>query len=322
MTHALSMESQALALQIHAFLAELDPVAWRQERADELRAALDRLLAEGRRLRAALDEALPDPSWERVSRRLTELTRLLDDTAHRPGGLSRRADWQRLRRRLVPAYEALAIALQTHDLDVPRLRPTNYTRNLFHVGSGVVALVMLESVLGETGRAVVPGVLALAAWLLEITRHVVPGLNDTLMRIFGRLAHAHEHFRVNSGTWFLTAMFTLGLVAPVWVSAAAIGVLGVGDPLAAIVGRRFGRTPLRAGRSVEGSAAFVAGGTIAAAAALSLYHPELGLAAVLVALAAALAGAVAEVYLPRLDDNLTIPLAAASAAWLAGVVVL
>ena len=92
-----------------------------------------------------------------------------------------------------------------------------------------------------------------------------------------------------------------------------VAVLGFGDPLAAIVGRRFGRTPIRAGRTLEGSLAFVAAGGGAGLVALAVFTPEVP-HAVGVALTAAVSGALAELFSQDVDDNLTIPLAAALGA--------
>ena len=84
---------------------------------------------------------------------------------------------------------------------------------------------------------------------------------------------------------------------------------------AAVIGRRFGRTKLPGGRSLEGSLAFVlAGGLPALAVLLGFHHLPLVTAAV-VALSGAVAGAAAEVLSGRLDDNFTIPLIASLSAW-------
>jgi dolichol kinase len=71
------------------------------------------------------------------------------------------------------------------------------------------------------------------------------------------------------------------------------------------------------GRSLEGSATFFLVGSGAAFAALMIWHPEISLGfAILIALGAALPAAVTELLSKRVDDNLSIPLAAASGAWL------
>ena len=72
------------------------------------------------------------------------------------------------------------------------------------------------------------------------------------------------------------------------------------------------------GRTLEGSLAFVAAGFLAAFGVVRAFHPAVAMAdAAVMALAAAVAGAVAEVFARRVDDNLAVPLAAGAAAWLA-----
>ena len=87
------------------------------------------------------------------------------------------------------------------------------------------------------------------------------------------------------------------------------------DPAAALVGRRFGRTRMPNGRSLEGSAAFVVAGAAVAWGTLGIWHPELDSArGLMVAGAAAVLGAVGELASGRVDDNFSIPLAAAAGA--------
>ena len=69
--------------------------------------------------------------------------------------------------------------------------------------------------------------------------------------------------------------------------------------------------------SLEGSLAFVVSAAVATVALLLVFSP-LGVgAAVTVALAAAVAGAVAELVSLRVDDNFSIPLSAAAGVALA-----
>ena len=120
---------------------------------------------------------------------------------------------------------------------------------------------------------------------------------------------------VNSSTWYATAMFGLALTCPPEVCGVAVMVLGIGDPAAAAIGRRFGRTRFSCGRSLEGSLAFVVAGSAAALLTLSLFHPDIApLNAVLLALGGGLAGAGAELGARSIDDNFMIPLAAAAGA--------
>jgi dolichol kinase len=85
-----------------------------------------------------------------------------------------------------------------------------------------------------------------------------------------------------------------------------------------VIGRAWGRTKLINGRSLEGTLAFAVASALVGGLTLHLLHPELGLGVALLAAAAAgAAGSVAELVSRRVDDNLSIPLAATAGAWLA-----
>jgi dolichol kinase len=159
-----------------------------------------------------------------------------------------------------------------------------------------------------------------AAWGMEISRRRWPAVNRALMGVLHPFAHPHEYTRVNSSTWYSTALMGLSYTSTPMVCSLAVVVLGVGDPMAAVIGRRWGRTKLASGRSLEGSLAFAFFGTMAAWAMLRVCYPvEAPLPALALAAGASIAGAAAELAVRRIDDNLAIPLAAAAGAALVGI---
>jgi dolichol kinase len=91
--------------------------------------------------------------------------------------------------------------------------------------------------------------------------------------------------------------------------------LAFADPMAAIIGRRFGRIRLVNGRSLEGSLTFIVTGFVAAITVLAIYYPEVSWGAkAALALGGAIPSAVAELVSRRIDDNLSIPLSAGAGA--------
>jgi len=318
MSHAptFAMDSRDLALEIYALLRQVDPARWRDEVAHAARAKLAEIEA---RLSELL--SMTWPSGLGLQSRLAEMYDLVREFAPSidvAGDLQEQ--WEEFRAEIQPRYEALAAALREWDVHLPSLRPTNHTRNLFHASSSLLVIGLVEWVLITSARMIaVSACFFVMAWTLEATRRQSPRWNDFLMRIFAPLAHPHEWHRVNSGTWFITALFALALTGAVEVGVVAVAVLGFADPMAALVGRRWGRTQLLHGRTLEGSLAFVATGALAAMAVLTTWHPEIGVAnAAAIALAAALSGAVAELLTRRVDDNIAIPLVAGMSAWLMG----
>jgi dolichol kinase len=196
-------------------------------------------------------------------------------------------------------------------------RPENASRSLFHVASALFALLLLRTMPGRGWLIAASGTLCAMAWVCEISRRIRPEINERMMRFFSRIAHPQERHRVNSSTWYLTALVGLSIFAPLPSAEVAVVVLGLADPAAGFIGRRIGRTKLLQNRSLEGTLGFFAVGTLAALATLALFHVMTLPAMLLVAAVAAAAGAVAELASSRLDDNFTIPVTVAAAATLA-----
>jgi dolichol kinase len=131
---------------------------------------------------------------------------------------------------------------------------------------------------------------------LDLARLVWPGWNRRAFGLFAPFLRGRETGRLTGASYTLAA-----LAVAVWafspaVVAAAFLYHSVGDTAAGWVGRRYGRHRIR-GKSLEGSAAFLVAGGLAAA-------PFVGPAAAVLGAAAA---ALAELLLP-VDDNLAVPL--------------
>jgi dolichol kinase len=214
-----------------------------------------------------------------------------------------------------PAYDlaALDVAPASFAPAVPA-RPENAVRSLFHVASAVMALVMLRFIPHRELLVAVSASLALVAWSLETARRVHPPVNGYLMRFFSRIAHPEESYKVNSSTWYLTALLGLSLFAPLRAAELGVVVLGVADPAAGFIGRRIGRTKIRENRSLEGTLGFFAVGTAGALSILLAFHTLSLPAMFAIASVASAAGALIELATVRLDDNFTIPVTVALVA--------
>ncbi len=345
-------EPRELALELHRLLRELDPARWRADLNERARARVARIVELARQAseRAVAKQSEPasgsasaadrrgnppdslpfsaaDASDAPPARRLgaglqaraAEIMAFVEThlpARHLKNGEARAA-WQAFREKLSPLYERFAQVLRQHAIHVPELRPTNYARMVFHAGSALFALALL--------LATPPGVQIAAAvafactcWSLELLRRRMPRLNEVLMRHLGRLAHPHETFRVNSATWFGTGLVVLALLDAPPLSGVGLVILGFADPAAALIGRRFGTIKLVHGRSLQGTLTFAGVGFMAASGLLLWLGYSFEIAG-LVALAAAVPAALVELFSRSIDDNLSIPLTAAGAAWLAMV---
>lgn len=304
-----------LALDLYDLLRETDPARWRED--IEARAR-DRLA----RVRARTAELLHAATTQNdpISDPVKHVATVLDDHVPPPDltGHDLRAAWMRFRERMVPAYEGLARVLRARRVSAPTLRPTNWYRSAFHVVSAFGVILLFEFVLNDFTAILAAGGFAVTCWLLEAARALSGRMNERLMevRFFKLIIHPHERHRINSATWYASALIVLVLLSPPYASVAGVAVLGAGDPLAAFVGRRWGRISLIDGRTLEGTLAFVLFGAVSSFVVLAIWHP-IGPwpALAVVSLGAALVGALVELVSFRLDDNFTIPLGAAAAAF-------
>ena len=115
--------------------------------------------------------------------------------------------------------------------------------------------------------------LAVSAWSMEIARRLSDRVNERLMRVFKHVAHPHERYRVNSSTWYVTALLLLALFGTRLSQSLAVVVLAVADPAAALIGRRFGRTRLLDNRSLEGTLAFFVVGALSSLVVMGALGP-------------------------------------------------
>lgn len=316
MTHAhtLATGGQQVALLLYGLLRELDPARRRNEWSQAARESIGEMQV---RVHVLLDRARSLEACPELTRRLHELADLLNEhvPARRLPATEMRDAWADYRGQLARAYEELSASLGDLSIHVPSLRPTNYARNAFHLTSATVALLCIQYLPGPEAIARMALIFAISAWTMEIGRRLSGDMNTQLMKLFGPVAHPHEHKRVNSATWYATALVFLALSADPMAAALAVTVLGVGDPVAALIGRRWGRIKLLNGRSLEGTLAFVGSASIAAYCVLRAWYPELVTMALPLAVGAALAGALAELVSRRVDDNFSIPISTAVGAW-------
>ena len=193
-------------------------------------------------------------------------------------------------------------------MEVARRAEVKPARRIFHACNSV-ALAFLPPLLG-VGRWTVVGVLGvLFAGLLafDLTRLRRPDLNQMFFRMVPSLASSRERVGIASSTWYTLGALLVYALFPERVWIPALLVLGFADPSASVVGRLWGRRRLGKG-TVLGTAVFAAVGWAVAVWAIGPWR----------GLAAALLVAAVEILPWPLDDNLTVPVAAAAALTLLG----
>lgn len=281
--------------------------------AERLQQAREAVAAKRQALDASLDRLAE--TMQQARARLTEAVGHVDSAAL----LETRA-------RLSDSYEQLVTAIRAAhlpDLAGARpssLRPTNYTRNLFHVANALLGAGLYQWVFGRLGCVVTLGSFLLTYVILDRARRIWPSFNEVIMDSwFKAIARPKERYTMPAAIWYAVGVLGVLLLASQTVAQVAVLVVGLGDPAASVIGKRFGRHKLVGKKSLEGTLAFVA-------ACLVVLVPFLvglrGLAlgpALLLASVASVAGAVAELFGDdRIDDNFTVPVVVALAVgWMA-----
>lgn len=163
--------------------------------------------------------------------------------------------------------------------------------------------------------------LSLIAFTLDILRSRSKAVHSFFDAVFGFMMRRSERNVLGSGpvfngaTW-VTVSFTLLIIFfDQDVAIASFAMFMFGDAAAALVGRRFGKTPwARTGCTIEGSAAFVVVGLAVGLLlrAFPLTSPLIDLSPGLLAMGVVVAAGLEAAPIP-LNDNLSAPLGAAIA---------
>jgi len=308
MNPVLQRESLLALDDLRDALSRIDTAAWR----DELDAAVRaRVEAARERLRVIASSAESTPDVGAARERVNALLATLDALpSPRESALSA---WTSFRASASQRMDSLSDSLR--ELSTARARPSNLTRSLFHAASGLTAVAAIALLADRRWLIAIAAPWFCFAWTSELLRRRFRGANLRLMRMLGPIAHPHEWHKVNSATWFISALLLLSSLSPLRSAAVGCAVLALGDPAAALVGRRWGRRKSAQNRTLEGALAFVAVGTLASLAVLQVM-PGTSAPHLLLALTAGVVGALTELYSGRVDDNLSIPVVTAIAVTL------
>jgi len=190
-------------------------------------------------------------------------------------------------------------------------------RAAFHAFNCLWGVLAYHFVVPRVLAAVAIGSVAAAFGIVETLRLRNPSLNAQVLAhpLFRHVIRAREHLRISGAFWFVLGVALVLAIHPKEAVEGGCLVLGFGDPAGTLTGTRFGRVSIGAGRTLEGTLAFIVSATLAVTAFRFAAYPSAGVAWTLgFAAVAVLSGALAEgVFSRRLDDNLTVPLVSCSA---------
>jgi dolichol kinase len=141
---------------------------------------------------------------------------------------------------------------------------------------------------------------------LDFLRLGTPRIGRFVRAMAGEALRRHERKELMGSSYLALGCLLAAFIFPRPVALAAMGYLILGDGLAGLVGRSWGRLPLGFGKSVEGTAAGLLANLLVGW--LALRDPATML------LGAGVASLVEFLPLP-LDDNLAIPLISGTVLW-------
>ena len=190
--------------------------------------------------------------------------------------------------------------------------PPPVWRRLFHVVVGS-SIPLAGIFLSETVMVWALSVLAVASVAMELARFNLEGLNRLYTGMLAPLLKADEARHITGTTYMIIAALLVYVLYGEEVAIPVMFFLSLGDPVAALVGRRM-PGPRILGKSPLGTAAFIGVGA--------------GVAAVLIAadaidhhwaiwVGAAVAGVTEIASIPP-DDNLAVPILAGTAMYFLG----
>jgi dolichol kinase len=189
-------------------------------------------------------------------------------------------------------------------------------RRLFHLGTGVATATAYALFFSHQQVVQIFAAIACLVYIVDRIRIAYP---ETVARrvpwVNRSFVRAEEQVREAAMTPFAIAVLLTILAVPKLAALVAIYTLAIADPLAAIVGIRFGRRHIANDRSLEGSLAFFGASVAIAALVLRWGTGAAGLAIAGTSAAIGIAAAGCELLPLRIDDNLTIPIFVGFATW-------
>lgn len=172
--------------------------------------------------------------------------------------------------------------------------------------------------IGKSTALWILGSFAVFSLIIDVGRHLSPGLRVVVNKVFGAILREHERdskkMLLSGATWVVLSAFLCILVFPKLITVTAFSILIISDAASALFGRAFGKHKFL-DKSLEGSIAFVLSAwVVVALAPKAMNHPAEYIAGAIGAVVGAIVEA-ASVRL-RLDDNLSVPIAIGITMWL------
>jgi len=190
-------------------------------------------------------------------------------------------------------------------------------RRLFHLANGVTIASAYALLFTHQQVVHVFGTIACLVYIVDRVRIHYPEAAARLPWLNRLFFRAEEQFKESAMIPYAIAILLTILTFPKPVALIAIYTLAIADPLAAVVGIRWGGRELAPDRSIEGMLAFFTATFVVALVVLGVATPAPYVTIAGAALMIAVVAAGFELLRLRIDDNLTIPLLVGFTGWIA-----
>jgi dolichol kinase len=193
-----------------------------------------------------------------------------------------------------------------NNLELKKRSDIHLARKIWHV-VGVSGIFLAYVLLPEMISSLILAAAVVIFLPIDFLRHKYPALNDWMVHAFKPIMRTHEVHRIAGTTYLLSGVSVIVAFFPRPVVALTLLFLAFADPIASLVGIKYGKDKVFGHKSVQGfMAAFV---VCALATSIYLtYHNIIFDRVIIVSLLAGLIGALAElVPIGKIDDNFTLP---------------
>jgi len=187
-------------------------------------------------------------------------------------------------------------------------------RKLIHLFS--LSIPIIYYFISRDSAVLILGILTFVALVIDLGRYLYPSVGKIFYSLFGFLLRKHEvdsnKKNLNGATYVLISALVCVLIFPKLFFITAFSILIISDTLAALIGRKYGRTKFLS-KSFEGTLTFFISASI-----VVLFTPKVEgrLEEYLIGFAAASVGCIVEnISFGFADDNLSIPIAIGLTMW-------
>lgn len=194
-------------------------------------------------------------------------------------------------------------------------------RKLIHLTS--LSIPITYYFIPKSTAAIILGSLAAFAITLDLARYFSPRIGKIFYKFFGFLLRRHEVNKdkknLNGATYVLLSAIFGVLIFPKVIFITAFSILIIGDTMAALIGRKFGKHKFLY-KSFEGTFAFLISSSI-----VILFTPKVGYfyEEYIIGFIVALVGAIVEnISSNFVDDNFSIPFAVGFTMWILYIIFL